>query len=159
MRTLSIILLAIFLCLPAATCAKTKKAKFQNRTSLIIREYCDSSGVQIRYGLKQKKKTLLAPQYRLRFNENVRIFVFYTEQEIYIVDEFGKTLYSKTVDEVWRGAEVLIEPVREREDVQCYEVNMFFWDNDLIMQKFGTFFYSDGHLYQILTAPKIIRLN
>ena len=160
MKQFFIILLAALMYMPAGAFAKNKKAKFKNKVSLVTREYQDSAGVQKRYGLKKKRKTLLEPRYYMRFEQDVCLFVFYTEQEIYIFDEFGNTINHETADdEEWSGVEVLIEPVRVREDVQCYEINLFFLDHNVMMRNFGTFFYKDGHLYQIMTEPVIIPLN
>lgn len=161
MNRIIIFLLAIMLFMPATISAKEKKPKFQNKTSLLVREYRDSTGTKTRYGLKQKRKTLLEPRYYMRFDRQVRIFVFYTENEIYVVDEYGKTLVHEEVDEfAWTGVEVLIEPVRIREDVQCYEINLYFVDSGMvIMRNIGVFFHDGKHLYQIMVEPQIIQLN
>ncbi len=161
MKKIIILLLAILLFMPATIAAKEKKPKFQNKTSLLIREYRDSTGTQMRYGLKRKRKTLLEPRYFMRFNQTVRVFVFYTEHEIYVVDEYGGILLHEESDAPeWVGVEVLIEPVHIREDVQCYEINLYFVDSDLvIMRNLGIFFHDGEHLYKILTEPQIIPMN
>ena len=161
MKKIIIFLLAIMLFVPATVSAKEKKPKFQNKTSLLVREYRDSTGTKLRYGLKRKRKTLLEPQYYMRFNQAVRVFVFYTEHEIYVIDEYGGIiLHEESDNPEWAGVEVLIEPVRIREDVQCYEINLYFVDSDLvIMRNFGIFFHDGEHLYKILTEPQIIPMN
>lgn len=161
MNRIIIFLLAIMLFMPATISAKEKKPKFQNKTSLIIREYRDNTGVKMRYGLKQKRKTLLEPQYYMRFDQTVRVFVFYTEHEIYVIDEYGGIiLHEESDNPEWAGVEVLIEPVNIREDVQCYEINLYFVDSNMvIMRNIGVFFHDGKHLYQIMVEPQIIQLN
>jgi len=73
MKKIIIFLLAIMLFMPATIAAKEKKPKFQNKTTLLVREYRDSTGTKTRYGLKQKRKTLLEPQYYMRFDQTVRV--------------------------------------------------------------------------------------
>lgn len=161
MKKIIIFLLALMLFMPATVSAKEKKPKFRNKTSLLVREYRDFTGTKTRYGLKRKRKTLLEPRYYMRFSQQVRIFVFYSEHEVYVIDEFGKTLlYVDAAEIEWTGAEVLIEPVHVREDVQCYEINLYFLDSDMvIMRNFGTFFYDDGHVYQIMVEREIVPVN
>ena len=161
MERVIIFLLALMLFMPATVSAKEKKPKFQNETSLIVRKYRDSIGTQKRYGLKQKRKTLLEPHYRMRFDLTVRVFVFYTEHEIFVVDEYGRIiLHEESDDTIWTGVEVLIEPVNIRDNMQCYEINLYFVDSDLvIMRNFGVVFHDGKHLYKILTEPQIIPMN
>ena len=147
-----IICLAVCLLLTASFSFAQK-----NQIELVVHQkgtvFCNLS-----YGLSKNGEEILPARYECLFCEDVKLFVFYDIHNLYIYDINGKKVLHQEFDlPLDKEASVEFEPVRERVDAQCYELRVYFFNSSWGSEAVGTFFYKDGHTYQI--ERRITRIN
>ncbi|MBR1825816.1 MAG: hypothetical protein IJ770_04435 [Alphaproteobacteria bacterium] len=126
----------------------------------LIIDKTDSVNCRIFYGLSKNGKEILPAKYDFLFNEDVMLFVFYDKHNLYIYDIYANRVMHKTFElPLDKDSYVGFEQVRDRIDVQCYELRVYFFNSSWGSEGVGTFFFKDGHTYRLENTPRIIQIN
>lgn len=154
-----IILLCFLLVAIGVSAQKLIRLKKYNQVELAVCTDYTSNNNQAVYGLCKNGKKLLPARYEFIYNEDLEMFVFYAKDQIYLFDTFGKKLFEGQIDfQIDKDSSVEFVPIKLRNDVPCYELMVYFFNNLWGGQSFGTFYSKGGHIYRIL-RPKAELMN